>query len=54
MVLVWQIADDLPNSPNFLPSKLSHSTLATDPLVTVQYLNDEYVWTKISATGIVN
>ena len=23
MVLVWRIADDLPNLPNFLPTKLS-------------------------------
>jgi len=27
MVLVWQITDDLPNSPNFLPAKLSHYTV---------------------------
>ena len=25
--LVWRIADDLPNSPNFLPAKLSRYTV---------------------------
>ena len=24
MVLVWRITDDSPNSPNFLPAKISH------------------------------
>ena len=27
MVLVWRIADDSPNSPNFLPTKHSHYTV---------------------------
>ena len=27
MALVWRITDDLPNSPNFLPAKLSHYTV---------------------------
>jgi len=27
MVLVWQIKDDSPNSPNFLPAKLSYYTV---------------------------
>ena len=29
MVLVWQIADGSPNSPNFLPAKLSRYTVLT-------------------------
>ena len=28
MALVWRIADDSPNSPNFLPTKLSHYTVS--------------------------
>jgi len=28
MVLVWQIEDDLPNLPNFLPTKLSRYTVS--------------------------
>ena len=27
MVLVWRITDDLPNSPNFCPTKLSRYTV---------------------------
>jgi len=30
MVLVWQITDDSPNSPNFLPAKLSRYTVYGD------------------------
>jgi len=35
MVLVWQIKEDLPNSPNFLPAKLFHYMVATLGISTV-------------------
>ena len=35
MVLVWQIVDDLPNSPNFAPIKLYHYTVFFLPAMLV-------------------
>ena len=35
MVLVWRIADNLPNSPNFLPIKLSRYTVLYNKKLTV-------------------
>ena len=37
MVLVWRITDDLPNSPNFLPAKLSH--YETSSAAAIELLN---------------
>ena len=38
MILVWQITDDLPNSPYFPPAKLSRYTVFKKMKVTCMFL----------------
>jgi len=42
MVLVRWIKDDLPNSPNFLPAKLSHYTVYVYIIVQITYQQESF------------
>ena len=42
-VLVWRIAGNSPNSPNFLPAKLSRYTVSSYILCMITYLSQQVI-----------
>ena len=53
MVLLWQIKDDLPNSPNYLPAKLSHYMVVHGGIyVTLQITDTGFQELDNSSSGI--
>ena len=52
MILVWRITDDLPNSPNFSPAKLSRYTVYQKFLMNKHNHKDVYTYAKIPVQSL--